>query len=159
MRSIPKSIKEHISNANYYFEAANRIPPRFFVAVRILLILTAWENVQIAEEELSAWAQRTKPTKKLYTSHAYKFRNVRKSKSIDKIVINSQGKVDTTSYATDSDFEQLLQICRYGPKAGNKELGVVFKTGWFSDDFERVLASKIKWEENIVEMYENLLSS
>lgn len=155
---LPISIKEHVSNANYCLDAAGKIPYRAFDAIRISLLLTAWENVQIAEEELHSWAQRTTPAKKLYTSHAYKFRNVRKSKSIDQIIISLHGKAETTTYATDDDFDRLLQICRYGHKTGTKELAKIFKTGWFFDDFERALISKIKWEETSVEMYENLLN-
>ena len=156
---LPVSIKERISNANYYLDAASRIPLRGFEAIRISLLLTAWENVQIAEEELHSWAQQTPPAQKLYTSHAYKFRNIRKSKSIDRIVINSRGKAETTSYVTASDFERLLQICRYGFKNGTRDLAVVFKSGWFFEDFERALVSKIRWEETSVKMYEEIIIS
>lgn len=156
---LPISIKEHISNANYYLNAEGKIPSRTFDAIRISLLLTAWENVQIAEDELSSWVECTPLVQKLYKSHAYKFRNVRKSKSIDQISINLQGKAETTTYATGDDFKRLLQICRYGFETGTKELSKIFKTDWYFEEFKRALISKIKSREKIVEIYENLLNS
>ena len=157
MRKIPTSVKDHISNANYYLEAANIVSHRTSAAVHILL-LTAWENIKIAEEELHSWAQKIPTANGLYKSHAYKFRNIRRSKSIDRIVVGPPGtQPQTTSYSTGTDFEKLLYICRYGPKGGSKELASIFGKGWFPDDFHRSLISKIKWEEAAVKMFESLL--
>ena len=146
MTQIPKHIKDYASNANYYIEAAEKFTYPSHQAVRLLL-LTAWENIKIAEEELSGWAQKTLPSEKLYRSHEYK---LRKSPLIDNIIVKSTGIAETTTYATDAQFKQLHQICRYGTKTGSKELSKIFKRGWFLDDFERSLVSKIKWEELMV---------
>jgi len=69
MKKIPKSVKDYISNAKYYLEAANQFPSPTRDAVKISLLLTARENIKIAEEELHTWAQGSKPTKDLYKSH------------------------------------------------------------------------------------------
>ena len=159
MRKIPTSVKDHISNANYYLNAANKFPSPACDAVKILFLLTSWENIQTAEEELHSWAQRTTPAKELYKSHAYKFRNIGKSKSIDRIIVGSNGKSKTITYHSGSDFQKLLFICRYGPREGSKDLGLLFGRGWFCDDFERSLVSKIKWEETSIKMFESLLKS
>jgi GTPase Era involved in 16S rRNA processing len=156
MKKIPNSVKDYISNSNYYLEATKFFPSPTCDAVKILLLLTAWENIKIAEEELHSWAQQTKPAELLYKSHAYKFRDVRKSKSIDRIIILPSGTAKTISYSTGTQFEKLFQICRYGLNGDKKELALIFKTGWFTDDFERFLISKIKWEEMMVKIYEEL---
>ena len=157
MKKIPKSVKEHISNAHYYLKAANKFPSPTFDAVRISLLLTARENIKIAEEELHAWAQGSKPAKDLYKSHAYKLRDVRDSYSIDRIILGKPGtKAKTITYKSGKDFEKLYQICRYGLRGDSKQLDLIFKRGWNSDAFERALISKIKWEEAAIGMYENL---
>jgi len=156
MKKIPNSVKDHISNANYYLDATKPFPSPKCDAVRVLLLLTAWENIKIAEEELHSWAQQTKPAEELYKSHAYKFRDVRKSKSIDRIIILSSGTAKTITYATGTRLGKLIEICRYGLNGGEKELASIFSKGWYSDDFERSLVSKIKWEETMVKIYEKL---
>lgn len=155
MRKIPTSIKDHISNAHYYLEAANKFPPPTRDAIHILLLLTAWENIQIAQEELSAWAQQTITSKKLYKSHAYKFEKARKS--ITRIILGPPGTpARTIEYSSSTDFEKLILICRYGLKTGSKELANIFERGWHSDAFERSLINKIGWEEMMIEVYESL---
>lgn len=157
MKKISASVKEHISNARYYLDAANKFPSPTRDAVRILLLLTARENIKIAEEELHAWAQGSKPTKDLYKSHAYKLRDVRDSYSIDRIILGTPGTpAKTVSYKSGADFEKLHQICRYGLKGNSKDLSSIFSQGWHSDAFERALISKIGWEEMMVKIYEGL---
>lgn len=56
MKPIPDSVKAHISNARYYLEAADKHPAPTKDAVHTLLLLVAWENIVIADTELSAWA-------------------------------------------------------------------------------------------------------
>ena len=91
MKRIPKSVKEHISNARYHLEAANQFPSPIRDADKISLLLTARENIKIAEEELHAWAQGAKPTEDLYKSHAYKLRDVRDTYSIKRIILGKPG--------------------------------------------------------------------
>ena len=155
-KKIPNSIKDHLSNANCYLESAKKFPYPTCDAVRMLLLLTAWENMKIAEEELSAWVRQTTPSKKLYRSHAYKFQ---KAPQIDRIILGPRGtSPETIIYASDSDFEELISICRYGPKTGSKDLTSIFKRGWNLDTFQNSLIDRINWENTTVKMYEDLMN-
>ena len=157
MKKIPKSVKAYISNARYYLESANQFPPLIRDGVRILLLLTARENIKIAEEELHAWVQGLEPSKNLYRSHAYKLRDVRDSYSIKRIILGKRGTPPkTVSYRSGSDFEKLHQICRYGLNGDSKDLSSFFARGWHTNAFERALISKIEWEEIMVKTYEEL---
>lgn len=130
MKKIPNSVEDHISNAQYYIQAANDLPPRKWSAVRILLLLTAQENVKLAEEELHSWAQGTPVAKRLYKSHSYKLRDIRKSKSIDRIILEPPSTtVKITSYYSGAQLAELLEICRYGPKTGSKDLQPILNKG------------------------------
>ncbi len=150
-------MKDHISNAQYYLQATNNFPSRKWDAIRILLLLIARENIKLAEEELHSWAQQTSPSKKPYKNHAYKLRDVRKSKSIDRIILGSPGTpAKILSYSSGNQLSKLLQICRYGPKTGAKELQSIFRQGWHSEDFQRALEIKIDWESMMVGIYEKL---
>ena len=154
MKKIPKSIKDHISNAHCYLDSANKFPHPTCDAVRMLLLLTAWENIQIAEEELHSWVQKTTPSKKLYRSHAYKFH---KAKPIERIILGPKGTpAQTIVYSSDTDFEKLISMCRYGPRTGSKDLILLFKKGWDLDTFQNSLINKINWEEAAIKMYESL---
>jgi hypothetical protein len=154
MNAIPASVKEHISNARYYLEAADKFPPPTRNAVHILLLLIAHENIEQAKEELSSWAQKTSPNEKLYKSHAYKFKKVR---PIQQIILGERGTTPkTNTYSSVADFQRVLSICRYGPKTGSKSLELIFCRGWFTDEFRNSLISKIKWEEMMVGIYEKL---
>lgn len=157
MKKIPNSIYDHILNAHHYLKSANKFPYPSDDAVRMLLLLTAWENIKIAEEELSAWAQQTTPSKKLYRSHAYKFQ---KAQPIERIILGPRGTpAQTVTYSSDIDFEKLISICRYGPKTGSKDLTSIFERGWNLDTFQNSLISKINWEETAIKMYEGLAKS
>jgi hypothetical protein len=156
MTQIPKHIKDYASNANYYIEAAEKFTYPSHQAVRLLL-LTAWENIKIAEEELNSLIQKTIPSKKLHKSHAYKFE---KAPPIARVEVGLPGtKAKNTFYKSAKDFENLISICRYGSKTGSRELKLMFKNGWFLDHFESSLISKIKWYETSVKMYEELFKS
>lgn len=160
MEKIPKTVKEYISNARYYLEAANQFPSPTRDAVKIFLLLTARENIKLAEEELHAWARGSKPTKDLYMSHSYKLRDVGDSYSIDRIILEKpDSPVKTVSYKSGADFKKLHQICRYGLSSNDtKDIATIFSRGWHSEAFERSLISKINWEEMMVKIYESLPS-
>ena len=154
MRKIPDSVRDHMSNARYYLEAASTFPYPTYIAVRILLILTAWEHIKIAEEELSAWARQTVPSRDLYKSHEYKFRELRRP--ITRVIQGESGTpAKTIIYSSAADIHKLLSICRYGPRTGSKRLTSIFERGWHTDSFKRSLISKIEWEEMMVNIYEN----
>lgn len=148
MRRIPASIKDHISNAHYYREASDKLSLPIHNAARILLLLTAYENIQIAKGELSAWAQNTPPPKELYKSHDYKFRKVSPITYID-----PHTSVET-KYSSGADFKKLLSLCRYGHKTGLKQLALIFARGWQLSYFRNSLIDKMEWAEMMVEIYE-----
>lgn len=157
MPKVPTHIKDYISNADYHLGAELALPRREFAATHILSLLTAWENIKIAEEELHHWVWKTPVAKALHKSHAYKFRDIRKSKSIDRIILGKPGtKAKTISYSTDKEFEKLIELCRYGTSGGSKALKSIFEKGWHFDDFRNALITKIRWEKMMVEIYENL---
>jgi hypothetical protein len=159
-KKIPNSIKDHISNAYYYLTGADMISETTHQGIRIFLLLTAWENIQLAEEELDTWAQKTRPTKELYKSHSYKLRKVREFNSIDRIILGPPGTpAQTIKYVTPHQLEQLLQICRYGFKTGTKELSSIFSKGWEVRDFQSSLLTKIIWEETMIKIYEDYFNS
>lgn len=154
MNAIPTSVKDHISNARYYLEAADKFRPPTRNAAHILLLLIAHENIEIAKEELISWAQKTTPNKELYKSHAYKFK---KARPITQIISGQKGvPPKTCTYSTGADFAKLLLICRYGFKTGSKALKLIFNRGWHTDSFRNSLIGNIKWEEMMIGIYESL---
>lgn len=155
MEKIPQSVKDHISNAQTYLDAANKFPSPMSDAIQILLLLTAWENIKIAQEELSAWANKTEPSKKLYKSHAHKFKKMKRP--ITRVILDKPGKpAQTINYVSERDFEKLLFITRYGPRTGSKNLTAMFEKGWHTDEFRNALINKIQWESTMVTAYEDL---
>ncbi|MFA6376402.1 MAG: hypothetical protein WCX69_03320 [Candidatus Paceibacterota bacterium] len=157
MSNVPISIKDHIANARYYLKAADKFPSPVQDGVCILLLLIAQENIQLAREELSNWAKQTTPNKKLYKSHAYKFR---KARPITQIYVGRGDDLytKTITYKNGVDFEKLFSICRYGPKTGRKELASIFNSGWHLDSFRNSLINNIEWGELMVRIHENLLN-
>lgn len=157
MRKIPTSIKDHISNARYYLEAGDKFPSPTRDAVLILLLLTAWENIQIAKEELSAWAQKDIPSKKLYRDHAHKFGKA--SSLITRVILGPQGTpAKTETYSSGADFKRLLSLCRYGYKGDSRQLDSIFKRGWHLNSFRNSLIRRIEREEMMINIYEGLSS-
>lgn len=157
MRKIPKSIKEYTANARYYLESAKKFPTPTCDAVKILLLLTAKENIKIAEEMLSIWIRKDKQNKKLFKSHQYKFSGSKHS--IERIVFNKNAQQkETISYKTGHQFKELYQICKYGLKNGSKDISSIFKRGWDSESFEIGLYLNVKHMEEKLEEYEKLLA-
>ncbi|MBU6370886.1 MAG: hypothetical protein KGH93_00080 [Patescibacteria group bacterium] len=155
-KKIPKDITDRIANARYYLDASRKLPFRSYTGLKILSLLTAWENLTIAEEEMSAWIRKIPVSKKLYKSHVYKLKNVRKP--IERIVIKN-GRAHTTIYANGTELNKLLSICRYGSKSCSKNIEEIFVgREWITDEFERGLESRISWEEMSVKMFEKLLN-
>ena len=154
-RKITDSVYAHISNARYYLNAAQRLPSPISDGVRILLLLTSWENIKIAEEELHAWAQGSKPRVLIYKSHRLKFEDV--WKPIVRVILGPRGTpAKQVEYSTAKQLEKLLEVCRYGPKDGSRELAPYFERRWFTDGFQRGLESKIGWQETYIEAIKHL---
>ena len=156
MKKPPASIRAWISNARLYFEAARRLPSPEMEAPRILLLLTAMENINIAESELDAWADGTLPDPRVYKSHKIKFEGVRKS--ITQLVFDANNKATEIDYVTSKQLDKLLQVARFGPKGKSPDLIAHFSKRWFTDDFERGLDNKIRWTENALNMYEDQIN-
>lgn len=153
MKPIPNSIKEHISNAKYYLEAADKHPAPTKDAVHILLLLIGWENIVIADEELGAWAKEEDVDKKIYKSHARKFI---KMPEVTRIILDSTGtKTREFRFSSGKDFEELRMACQYGSNT-ETEVRELFKTGWHLDRLRNGLISKIGWIKVLVSAYEGL---
>ncbi len=151
MAKVPKKAVSRISNAKYYLDAARKIP-NGLVGVKIFLLLTAWENCRLADEELHAWAGKVPHRKKIEKSHPLKLDDVRKP--IIELIEAPDGKILEKDYLSAKQLSKLLETCRYGKSGGETELGLYFSnkkfTRWHTDEFERGLESKIAWAEAFV---------
>ena len=154
MKPIPNSIKESISNAKYYLEAADKHPAPTKDAVHILLLLIGWENIVIADEELGAWAKEEDVDKKIYKNHARKFR---KMPEVTRIILGQTGtKTKEVRFSSGKDFQELRIACQYGSNTETKEVRELFKSGWHLDSLRNRLIIKIRWIERLVSAYEKL---
>ena len=155
MKAMPQSVKGRIANARHYLEAARRSSGTAHVASRISSLLTALENVRIAEEEMHSWASKDPVTKGLYTSHEVKFSKVHHG--IAQVVFDPQtGKADTVWYKTGSELKELHQTTRYGPDKNSPDVTKHFERGWHTEEFENEITLDIEWEEMMVTVYESL---
>ena len=139
---MPKSIREHTSNAEYYLSAANKHPTPTRNAVQILLLLIGWENIVIADEELNAWVRKEGVASAVYKSHARKLKDI---PEVIKVIINSNGKGKKISFSSGRKFKKLRLMCQYGLNTGNKAVADLFKSGWHTDKLRNGLISKIGW--------------
>lgn len=154
MKAIPDSVKAHISNARYYLEAADKHPSPTKDAVHILLLLTGWENIAIADEELSAWAREEEVDERLYKSHAVKYKKVPK---VTRIILGPSGtKPREITFSGGRNFEELRMACQYGSNTEGKEVRELFKKGWHLDGLRNGLIHRIGWVEMMVGIYEKL---
>lgn len=159
MVKMPKKAVAYLSNAKYYLNAAHKIP-NDLVGARIYLLLIAWENCRLAEEELHTWAGKTPRREKIYRSHTLKLDDVRKP--IIELVEQPDGKILEKDYLSSKELSKLLETCRYGKSGGETELRAYFSskkfTRWHTDDFERGLDSKIAWAEALIEALKGIES-
>jgi len=154
MKNIPKSVSEHIANAKYYLDAADKHPQPTQNAALILLLLVGWENIVIADHELGAWANQADIDPQIRKSHAAKLKNV---PDVTRIIVGSSGMPPKEIvFSTGHDFEELRMACQYGSNTESKDVSQIFKTGWHLDELRNGLIEKIKWEETMLEIYQNL---
>lgn len=154
MHVVPIPIKERISNAHYYLECADKFPPPTKNAAHILLLLASWENIIIADEELSAWIDKKKVDPKLYRDHVHKFR---KAPSIQHIILGSRDiPAKTIEYSSPKDINKLREYCQYGFVSGSKSVSKFFGRTWNTDDFRNKLINKIQWTGALVSAIEAL---
>lgn len=152
MRLMPDSVREHISNAEYYLEAAEKHPVPTRNAVYILLLLIGWENIALADAELGAWAKKDDVDEKMYKSHASKHR---KTPEIRRIILGPLGtKPRIIRFSTGRDFEVLRTACQYGSNTEGKEVKEIFKSGWHLDRLRNKLIGEIKWIKTLTSAFE-----
>lgn len=154
MNAIPESIKDHISNAKYYLKAADQHPSPTQAAAHIQLLLVAWENIVIADAELTAWVDEDSVDEKIYKDHARKFKDAPK---ITRIILGPRGvEPREIEFSTGKEFSDLRMACQYGSNTESKDVNEIFKTGWHVDGFRNALIERIEWTEKMVEIYEGL---
>jgi hypothetical protein len=152
MKPMPDSIQAHISNARYYLDAANKHPAPTQDAVHILLQLIAWENIVIADEELSAWATEDDVDERLYKSHATKYKAV---PEVLRVILGPSGTPPREiRYSSGRNFEELRMACQYGSNTEGKEVKELFKKGWHLDELRNGLIGKIEWVELFIKIHQ-----
>ncbi len=156
MKPMPDSVKDHISNAHYYLKAAAKFPPPTQNAAHILLLLISWENIVIADSELSAWATRSDVNPQVYKDHAHKYKD---APEIHRIILGPSGtKPREIRFSSGRDFAELRLACQYGSNTESKKVSTIFNRDWDADDFQRALVSKIGWIEALIGIYEKELA-
>jgi hypothetical protein len=157
MKPIPKSVKEHISNAQHFLDAAKKFPPPTDGSVQILLLLVAWENITIADKELSAWADGGLTDTKLHKDHATKLKD---APEIVRVILGPAGaKAREITISTGHDLAALRLACQYGSDIDSKDVKELFARGWHTDTFRRALIEKIQWVEMEVSMQEQITNA
>ncbi len=145
MAKMPDSIEHYIANARLYFDAATKFPSPTNYAVEILLLLTSWENIALADGELAAWARDELLDGKLHKDHAAKFKG---APAIFRTIVGPSGTpARTIEFSTGHQLSELRQACQYGSNTESKDVRVLFDKYWHTDDFRRDLAAKIEWVE------------
>lgn len=155
---VPESVKQFLSNARYYLEAAEQLPPPTKDAAHILLLITAWENVVIADKQLHAWALGENIDPKLLRDHEAKLKEINERAYVERVIVGPPGKhvpAQEIDYAG-SQLKKLRELCLYGSDNETHEVAKLFRRHWFSDDFRRELVNKIKWTEMSIRIYEKL---
>jgi hypothetical protein len=151
MKQIPKSVDEHISNARYYLSAADKHPAPTQNAVLILLLLVAWENIVLADHDLSSWASETNTSPEMRKSHSAK---LQKLPAVTRIILDPKGSPSKEiTFSTGHDFEELRKACQYGSNTESKDVQQIFKSGWHLDGLRNGLINKIEWTEMMLEIY------
>lgn len=152
MKPIPDSVHHHLANARLYADAATKFLLPTNNAPHISLLLTAWENVAIAEAELNAWAREEDVDEKIYKDHAHKFKD---APIITRVILGPSGtKAREITFSSGRDFSELRLACQYGSNTESKNVADIFAKGWFTDDFQNSLANKIKWIDTMINIYE-----
>lgn len=158
MPRVPNEIRDCISNAEYYLEAADRLPDKKENAAHIFLVILAWENLGRARKKLSNWAQ--KNNKKLPNDHAVNLEDPEKFKGsgcyISHIVIKPGVPALQKDYCTGEELKKLRIICQFGDTGASKNIRKIFASGWHVDRFREFLRRQIDWEKLWLEYYENL---
>jgi len=154
MRQIPKSVSEHIANARYYLRAADKHPYPTENAVLILLLLVGWENIVLADHELSAWADETNTEPSIRKSHAAKLKDL---PTLTRTIIEPSGTLREIEFSTGHDFEELRMATQYGSNTESKSVENIFNKGWHLDGLRNGLINKIEWVEVVLNAQQQAL--
>jgi hypothetical protein len=154
MKTIPKPIKERVSNALYFLRCADKLSASTDKAAHILMLLIGWENVVIADEELSAWIDKKKVDPKVYRDHAYKFK---KASGVLHVILGARGaKAKTIEYSSPALLKKLREYCQYGIASESKDVSKSFSRMWYADEFRNKLINKINWTSALISAIEHL---
>lgn len=155
MKALPDSIKAHASNARYYLEAADRLPAPTRDAAHVLMLLIGWENIVIADEEMSAWANQADVDEKIYKSHSTKYKDL---PEVTRTILGPSGTPPrTVRFSSGRNFEELRMVCQYGSNTEGKNVRELFNRGWHLDRLRNGLINKIGWVEMQIKIYEDML--
>lgn len=148
---MPKSVQMYLESARSALIDADSLPGALqHNASRYLLLLTAWELAQIADETCSAWAFRVNAHPRLLKDHGYKLRKSPTTTCI-KIV---QGKPIETEYASEDEKKKLRTLFLYGREDTSRR--EFFMRGWHFDTFRNRLISKINLLEVVIKAIQEL---
>jgi len=156
---VPSEIKHYASNAQHYLDAAGMFPEPINPAVEILLLITGWENIIIADKKLSEMASGLKIDTKVLKDHETKLNEIDENSRISRVIVGPPGKgipAVTTDFKTGAELKRLRQICMFGDPTESHDLKYVFRKYWHTDNFSRGLRNKIKWTEMLIKIYEEL---
>lgn len=155
MKPIPQSINEHIANARHYLQAADKHIQPAENAIIILLLLVGWENIVIADHELSAWATEADIDPSILKSHASKLKHLPK---VTRVIVGPNGtKPKVVEFSTGHAFEELRMAAQYGSNTESKNVEEIFKKGWDLDELRNGLINKIGWVEVVLKTQRALL--
>jgi len=156
---LPRQIKQYSSNAQYYLQAADKFPSPTKDAVQILLLITGWENIILAEEELLSSQLDRLINPKLKKDHAVKLDKVDKNSFVERIIVSPKGKkipAESIKYKTGQELKKLREICQYGLDNETFEVAELFRRHWFTDSLRNGLIQKIKWVNSWVNYIESI---
>lgn len=122
MSKVPGNVRQFISNAKYYLEAAGKIPQPTQDAAHILLLIIGWENLVRADKELEAWAQKKQIDPKIIRDHAAKLGEVGEHNYISRVIVGPPGQHIPVVERTIKQVLNWLSCVRYASTARTTKL-------------------------------------
>lgn len=146
---VPKPISVYLESAKSALYDSDSLPGALrHNATRYFLLHSAWELIQIADEKLSAWANKSNIDKRLLKDHGYKLRKSPLTTYI-KIV---NGRPEVTKYASEDEKKNLRKLLIYGRQDTSRE--ELFMSGWHFDNFRNSLIGRISFLEVVIKAVE-----
>lgn len=110
MAHVPQKIYERIATAKKLYDASTKFPPPTNYAAEILLLISGWENVILAEKELEAWARGEAIDPKLLRDHIAKLNEVDEHSYVLRVIVSPPGKGIPAKEVYYRDGKSLLGI-------------------------------------------------